>query len=197
MPEKEKMLDLLIKSKTRQKIIRLFLWNPKRDFNVAEIASAVQTKPERARQELLKLQEIDLVAMKKKGNLNIFSLNSDNYFLKEITGIMKKCFGIEDDIKQALEEIDGIVFAFLFGAYVKRHFKTKSDIELFIIGEVAKEKIQGAINPIKKFVGREINYRIASPKEFQAKKNEEPLKNILRCSLLILGEETKFKELSS
>ena len=191
------MLDLLIKSKTRQKIIRLFLWNPKRDFNVAEIASAVQTKPERARQELLKLQEIDLVAMKKKGNLNIFSLNSDNYFLKEITGIMKKCFGIEDDIKQALEEIDGIVFAFLFGAYVKRHFKTKSDIGLFIIGEVAKEKIQDAINPIKKFVGREINYRIATPKEFREKRKEEPLKKILRCSLLILGEEKEFKELSS
>ncbi len=191
------MLDLLIKSKTRQKIIRLFLWNPKRDFNVAEIAAAVQTKPETARQELLKLQEIDLVSLKKKGNLNIYSLNSDNYFLKEITGIMKKCFGIEDDIKQALEEIDGIVFAFLFGAYVKRHFKTKSDIELFIIGEVAKEKIQGAINPIKKFVGREINYRIASPNEFRDKKNEESFKNILRCSLLILGEEKEFQELSS
>ena len=191
------MLDLLIKSKTRQKIIRLFLWNPKRDFNVAEIAAAVQTKPDRARQELLKLQEIDLVSMKKVGKLNIYSLDSDNYFLKEITGIMKKCFGIEDDIKQALKEIDGIVFAFLFGAYVKRHFKTKSDIELFIIGEVAKEKIQGAINPIKKFVGREINYRIASPKEFREKKNEEPLKKILRCSLLILGEEKEFQELSS
>ena len=191
------MLDLLIKSKTRQKIIRLFLWNPKRDFNVAEIAASVQTKPDRARQELLKLQEIDLVAMKKAGNSNIYSLNSDNYFLKEITGIMKKCFGIEDDIKQALEEIDGIVFAFLFGAYVKRHFKTKSNIELFIIGEVAKEKIQDAINPIKKFVGREINYRIATPKEFRAKKSEEPLKKILRCSLLILGKEKEFQELSS
>jgi predicted nucleotidyltransferase len=191
------MLDLLIKSKTRQKIIRLFLWNPKRDFNVAEIAAAAQTKPETARQELLKLQEIDLVAMKKKGNLNIYSLNSSNYFLNEITGIMKKCFGIEDDIKQALEEIDGIAFAFLFGAYVKRHFKTKSDIELFIIGEVAEDKIQGAINPIKNFVGREIKYHIASPKEFREKRKEEPLKKILRCSLLILGEEKEFQELSS
>jgi hypothetical protein len=191
------MLDLLIKSKTRQKIIRLFLWNPKRDFTIAEIAASVQTMPERVRQELLRLQEIDLVATKKKGNLNIYSLNSGNYFLKEITGIMMKSFGIEDDIKQALEEIDGIAFAFLSGAYVKRHFKTKSDIELFIIGEVAKERIQGAINPIKKFVGREINYRIATPKEFQAKKNEEPLKKILHCSLLIVGEEKKFQELFS
>ena len=191
------MLDLLIKSKTRQKIIRLFLWNPKRDFNVAEIAAAVQTKPETARQELLKLQEIDLVSMKKKGNLNIYSLDCGNYFLKEITGIMKNCFGIEDDIKQALEEIDGIAFAFLFGAYVKRHFKTKSDIELFIIGEVEKEKIQGAINPIKNFVGRAIKYHIASPKEFMEKRKEEPLKKILRCSLLIVGEENKFKEISS
>ena len=110
---------------------------------------------------------------------------------------MKNCFGIEDDIKQALEEIDGIAFAFLFGAYVKRHFKTKSDIELFIIGEVEKEKIQGAINPIKNFVGREIKYHIASPKEFMEKRKEEPLKKILRCSLLILGEENKFKEMSS
>jgi predicted nucleotidyltransferase len=191
------MLDLLIKSKTRQKIIRLFLWNPKRDFNAAEIAAAVQATPATTKRELLKLQEIDLVAMKKKGNLKIYSLNSDNYFLKEITGIMKKCFGIEDDIKQALEEIDGIVFAFLFGAYVKRHFETKSDIELFIIGKVAKEKIQGAINPIKKFVGREIKYRIASPKEFKEKRKEEPLKKILRCSLLILGEEKEFQELAS
>jgi predicted nucleotidyltransferase len=191
------MLDVLIKSKTRQKIIRLFLWNPRREYRVAEIAAAVQTTPEKVRQALLKLEEIDLVSVKKSGKLNIYSLNSDNYFLKEISGIMKKCFGIEDDIKQALEDIEGIAFAFLFGAYVKRHFKTKSDIELFIIGETAKEKIDGAIDPIKRFIGREINYRIATTKEFREMKKEESLNKILRCSLLILGEETKFKELST
>jgi len=190
------MLDLLIQSKIRQKIIRLFLWNPKREFNLSEIASAVQTTPGTAKRELQKLLEIDLVYFKKKGNLSIFTLNSGNYFLKEIRGIMKKTFGIEDDIKQALVEIEGIIFAFLFGAYVKRHFKTKSDIDLYIIGEVAKDKILSAISPIKKFIGREINYHIASRKEFLAKKNEESIKNILRCSLLILGEEKEFQELS-
>lgn len=191
------MIDLLIQSKIRQKIIRLFLWNPKREFNLSEIASAVQTTPRTAKRELQKLLEIDLVYFKKKGNLSIFTLNSGNYFLKEIRGIMKKTFGIEDDIKQALVEIEGIIFAFLFGAYVKRHFKTKSDIDLYIIGEVAKDKIQSAISPIKKFIGREINYHIASPKEFQVKKNEEPIKNILRCSLLILGDQNEFETLSS
>lgn len=191
------MIDLLIQSKVRQKIIRLFLWNPKREFNLSEIASAVQTTPGTAKRELQKLLEIDLVYFKKKGNTSFFTLNSGNYFLKEIRGIMKKTFGIEDDIKQALVEINGIVFAFLFGAYVKRHFKTKSDIDLYIIGEVAKDKIQSAISPIKKFVGREINYHIASRKEFLAKKNEEPIKNILRCSLLILGDQNEFETLSS
>jgi predicted nucleotidyltransferase len=191
------MLDLLIQSKIRQKIIRLFLWNPNREFSLSEIASAVQTTPGTAKRELRKLLEIDLVYFTKKGNKSIFTLNSGNYFLKEIRGIMKKNFGIEDDIKQALAEIEGIFFAFLFGAYVKHHFKTKSDIDLYIIGEVAKDKIQSAISPIKRFVGREINYHIASPKEFKARRNEEPLKNMLRCSLLILGDQVEFETLSS
>ncbi len=110
------MFDLLIRSKIRKKIIRLLLFNPKRECYLSEIASAVQTTPATARRELRKLLEIELIYFKKKGKLSIYNLNSDNYFLKEISGIIKKTFGIENDIKQALFEIDGIVFAFLFGS---------------------------------------------------------------------------------
>jgi len=54
-----------------------------------------------------------------------------------------------------------------------RHFKTKSDIGLFIIGEVAKEKIQDAINPIKKFVGREIQLSHRHPQGNSGKKEKK------------------------
>jgi predicted nucleotidyltransferase len=187
------MIDLLIRSKIRQKIIRLFLFNPKREFSIPEIASAVQTTPATAHRELRKLLEIDLVNFKKKGNLGIFNLNPYNYFLKEIRGIMKKSFGIEDDIKNALVEIDGIVFAFLFGSYVKGHFKTNSGIDLYIIGEVAEDKIQSAISPIKKFIGRDVHYHIASPKEFRSKRDKALIKKISRSSHLLIGNQDEFE----
>ena len=84
------MFDFLVKSTIRQKIIRLILFNPAKEFYLTEIARTARTTPGTAQRELRKLQKIDLVRFKKKGNLSIFSLNSRHYLLDEIMSIMKK-----------------------------------------------------------------------------------------------------------
>jgi predicted nucleotidyltransferase len=189
------MFDLLIKSKIRQKILRLFFTNPRKEFFLSEIASAVQTTPGTAQRELRKLVTIDLINFYKKGNLSIYALNPRHYLLKEISSIMKKTFGIEDEIKQALAKIEGIIFAFLFGSYVKKDFKSDSDIDLYIIGDTQEDVLFKALSPIEASIGREINFHRSSLLEFRAQCESSFVQNIIKNNLLLIGNKNEFKTL--
>ena len=189
------MFDLLIKSKIRQKILRLFITNPSKEFYLSEVASAVMTTPGTAQRELRKLVTIDLIHFHKKGNLSIYALNPRHYLLKEISGIMRKTFGIEDEIKQALAKVEGIIFAFLFGSYVKSDFKSDSDIDVYVIGDVQEDVLLKALSPVEASIGREINFHRSSLLEFRSNCESAFVKDIIKNNQLIIGDENEFKTL--
>jgi predicted nucleotidyltransferase len=189
------MFDLLVKSKIRQKILRLFITNARKEFYLSEVASAVQTTPGTAQRELRKLVTIDLIHFHKKGNLSFYALNPRHYLLKEISGIMRKTFGIEDEIKQALAKVEGIIFAFLFGSYVKSDFKSDSDIDLYIIGDTREDSLLKVLSPIEASIGREINFHRSSLLEFRANCESSFIKSVIKNNRLIIGDANEFKTL--
>jgi len=188
------MLDLLTKSKIRKKIILLFVYNQRREFYLSEIARLVKTSAGTAQRELNKLLHMDLLSFQKKGNLNIYSLNVRHPLLEEIESITRKTFGIEVELQAELNKIRHISYAFLFGTYVKGGFKSDSDIDLYIIGNVDEDQLFDATQRVEEIVGREINYHISGIREFkdQAKKDYFH-KDIIKNYTLLLGDENAFR----
>ncbi|HQE64735.1 MAG TPA: nucleotidyltransferase domain-containing protein [Candidatus Saccharicenans sp.] len=48
--------------------------------------------------------------------------------------------------------------------------KEKSDIDLFIVGEIEESKLHEQLSNIEKEIGREINYTLMTKKEFMERK---------------------------
>ena len=189
------MLDILTKSKIRQKIILLFLCNPKKEFYLSEIARAVETSAGTAQRELNRLLKSDLIVFKRKAGLNIYAVNSGYSLLGEVESIVKKTFGIEIELKRELAKIKNISFAFLFGSYAKGGFKAESDIDLFVIGDVDEDQVFKAVRAIENIIKREINYHITTRKEFSAKKKKNGFyKDILRDYVLLIGKNSEFRK---
>ena len=190
------MLDLLTKSKIRKKIILLFVYNQRREFYLSEIARHVKTSAGTAQRELNKLLGMDLLSFQKKGNLNIYSLNNRHPLLEEIESITKKTFGIEVELQTELNKIKHINYAFLFGTYVKGGFKSNSDFDLYIIGDVDEDKLFDATQRVEDTVGREISFHLSSVQEFKEQaKNNYFHKDILEKYILLIGEEDGFRSL--
>jgi len=190
------MLELFTKSRIRQRIILLFVYNQNKEFYLSEIAKIVRTSAGTAQRELNKLLHSDFIIFKKKANLNIYILNTHYSLLKEIESIVKKTLGIEVELKKELSRIDDISFAFLFGSYVKGGFKSDSDIDLFIIGEVDEDQVFKAVQKVEEIVRREINYHIANKTEFLKKKKSNYFyKEIVESFTLLIGDDDEFRRL--
>jgi len=190
------MLDLLTKSKIRQRIILLFIYNQNKEFYLSEVANLVKTSAGTAQRELNRLLQSDFLVFKKKANLSIFRLNKRYLLLNEVESIIKKTFGIEVELKNELSEINKISFAFLFGSYVKGGFRSDSDVDLFVIGDVDGDQVFKAVKKVEEIIGRAINYHIANKSEFNKKKKTSYFyKEIVANYDLLIGDEREFKKL--
>lgn len=189
------MIDLLGKSRIRQKVIVLFVYNPEMEYHLSAIARAVGTSAGTAQREVNRLIKSDFLLFKKKANLNIYRLNTRFTLIKEVRSIVRKTIGVEVDLKRELSQIDGISYAFLFGSYAKSGLKSDSDIDLYVIGDPDEESLFQAIQKIEARIGREINYHLAGDTEFfNKKKTNYFLKDISKNCLLIVGDKDEFQK---
>jgi predicted nucleotidyltransferase len=162
---------------------------------LSEIAGKVETSSGTAQRELNRLLEIDFLLFSKKGNLNIYRLNKNFALLDDFESIARKTFGIENEIRERLSSIRNISYAFLFGSYAKGGFKSDSDIDLFIIGDVVFDKVFAAVWQVEKVVGREINFHVVSDIEFTEKKTTNNFySNIFENIVMLIGNESEFRE---
>ncbi len=189
------MLKLLTKSKIRQKIILLFIYNPDGSYYINEIARLIKTSAGNTQRELRKLQEAGFLERDRKGNTVYFKINELNPLLPEIKTIVDKTIGLEKILAEELKEIKFIQFAFLFGSYVKGDFDSDSDIDLYIIGNINEKELHVMVRKAEEAVNREINYHFSTMDEFKEKlKTSFFHQEIAQNYILIIGDKNEFRK---
>jgi predicted nucleotidyltransferase len=184
------MLELITKSKIRRSIILLFIYNQSKEYYLSEIAKLVGASVGTVQRELNRLLRNDLIIFKKKAGLNLYALNKQYPLLGEIESIIKKTIGIEVELSREMSKIKEILFAFIYGSYVKGGFKHDSDVDLFIIGEPDEDKVFKAVQRVEKIAGREINYHLASKSDFAGKLEISSfIKDIVNKYILLKGDK--------
>jgi len=190
------MLDIFGKSKIREKIILLFVYNRRKEFYLSEIARHVKTSAGTAQRELNRLLAHAFITFTKRGNQNIYSLNENFSLLREIEGIIQKTLGIEAELRDGLKKLKGVKFAFLFGSYAAGGFKSDSDVDLFIIGSPDEDEVYQVVRKVEDLARREINYHLADEKEFIDKaRSNSFIRGILDKPLMLVGEEDALRGL--
>jgi predicted nucleotidyltransferase len=190
------MVDILFKSKIRQKILSRFFANEGRRFYINEMARLVNTTQGTCRRELNKLVDMGMLTAMKEGNLLYYQVNKQNPLYREFSAIIQKTIGIEAKLKNALQGFKGISYAFIFGSYAKREFKPESDIDVVIIGIIGEDSLIKVFKDVERAIGREINYHIYTEKEFKNKlRTDSFIKNIIKNHIIIKGDEAAFRKL--
>jgi predicted nucleotidyltransferase len=189
------MLNLITKSEIRKRIILLFFYNPKDSFYINQIARLVKTSSGNVQRELKKLEESGILSKEKKGNLSYFKINTANPLFGDFKNIVDKTIGVKSILEITLAKAKDIDFAFLFGSYVKGDFAFDSDIDLYIIGNISEKELHQLIRRAEEKIYREINYHLATRKEFQEKMKESFFhKEVLRKFILIIGDKDEFEK---
>jgi len=190
------MLNLISRSKIRQRIILLFVNNRGKEYYINEIARIVNTTSGTAQRELNKLIKNSFITYQRKGNLVLLRLNEANPLLKELVSIVNKTIGIESVLKEEFSKLSGLDYAFIFGSYAKDDFRAESDVDVYIIGEIDDDKLHTIINKTEKLIQKEINTHVCSLNEFKRKLKESFFeKDVVKKYLLIFGDGNEFTEI--
>ena len=169
------MLEYIITSKAKRNILKLFLTNPNTEFYVREISRRTGEPLNAVRRELGYLEKAGLVRSRHAGNLKYYSVVKEFPLYQELKKIVYATIGLGDYLAARLRESNQIELAFIYGSVARDEETARSDIDLFVVGEIDEDELHTLVYEVQKEVGREINYTLMSRAEFKKRlKNNNP-----------------------
>ena len=159
----------LFKSKARTAIFQLYFANTESSYYLRELERIFDIPVSILRKELMRLEEEEVFLSERKGNLLYYRLNTSYPLFEELKSIVRKTIGVEGLLRDAINSIEGVDTAFIYGSFAKGREKALSDVDLCFIGRVNEDQLIDKINAIEKSINREINYTLFSPEELKKK----------------------------
>ena len=104
------------------------------------------------------------------GRQKYFQLNREYPLFDEVRSIVAKTIGAVSLITQSLKKIEGIGEAYLYGSFARNQQDAASDIDVLVIGTPREEVLAEAVRKLERQLGREINYTVLAPKEFESRR---------------------------
>lgn len=181
----------------RSRVLGLLLLHPERTYYLREIARLTSTIPGTLKRELDKLMKVGLLTVKKVGNQNHYQANRECPIYEDLANILRKTSGLVDVLMGALLPIsEKIKSAFVFGSVASGNVNTKSDIDLMLIGDLTYAEVVSLMHPLQEQLGREINPKIFTVKEWQKlmQDNGAFVHDVLsKTKLFIIGDDQQLQ----
>ncbi|MCP4076495.1 MAG: transcriptional regulator [Gammaproteobacteria bacterium] len=167
------MLSMIIAdalfTKSQQRVLSILFSKPDAHFYTNEIVRQAGMGRGTITRELEKLASSGLVTVTKAGNQRHYQANQESPVYKELSGIVRKTFGIADVLKQALQPvIEKLELAFVYGSIAKGTETFDSDIDLMLIGGgLNYNEVIELLMPAEESLQREITPTLFTQKEYQ------------------------------
>lgn len=185
--------ELLFPNQYRRKVLALLLMNPYKWVHLRELARLTDASPGTLKKELDVLMGAGLLKSQKMGNQTQFSANTEHPVYPELFGLIRKTIGLHDVLASALEPLDGkLDVVFVFGSMAKETETSQSDVDVMVIGDVTFGEVINALYDVQTTVGREINPKVMSRTEWQAKQldgNSFVKELLAQPKIFIVGSE--------
>lgn len=176
------MLDSLITSKTRIKLILKFFLNPETRAYLRGLSEEFGESTNGIRVELNRLSDAGLLETLENGRTKLYRANADHPLFPELHSLVKKYLGIDKLIDTILAKMGSIDLAFITGDYAGGI--DSGLIDLVIVGDVNREFLQVLVQKAEGVIKRKIRFLVLNREEFTKLKNTLDVKD----ALLVWGE---------
>lgn len=175
-------VENLFGSKTRVRLLNLFLEHPTRPFYVREITRKVDAQLNSVRRELQNLidssvlkevegkiipTENDENGVAKKAKVEkkkFYVANTDCPFFEELRGMIKKMAILSNEsLVKELQDAGDLCLLLLTGRFIDN---TDVSSDVLIVGDISEKKMQEAMQHLESLLAREINYTYMPKDEF-------------------------------
>ncbi len=148
------MLESLITSKTRIKLLLKFFLNPGTTAYLREIASEFDESTNSVRLELNRLTKAKILISNSKGRTIQYQANTRYGFFKDIETVVKKYVGLDQLVKNVVQKLGELDSAYVIGDYAKG--VDSGLIDLALIGNVDEDQLRRLVSKTEMLINRKI-----------------------------------------
>lgn len=188
------MFEQLFGSKTRVKLLSLFLNNPGRPYYVREITRKIDEQINSVRRELSNLLSVGIVKSTSADNKLYYEVDTGYEHYEPLRQIFtsvdvgKKKDAVikeENTILTKLRTAGQLELAFLTGSFVRDDIV---GVDIVVVGDVNKAKLAKIIAEIEADEGRDLNYTAMTLEDYQYRigLNDRFLGSIMNSKRIVL-----------
>lgn len=167
------MIDALFGSKTRVKLLHLFLNNPGQAFYVREITRTIDEQINSVRRELSNMLEVGIITSDSADNKLYYQANQRyEYYMplraifadqKMGASVSAAQIGDAPAWQRLVTDLAGVRVAIAAGVLVKG---AVGGVDLLIAGDVTSRQMTRVVAAIESDIGRELSYTVLPYEEF-------------------------------
>ena len=187
------MLEDLVISKVRVKLLDIFFSNPTEIYHVRGLTRKTGEEINAVRRELFHLETAGILKKEPRGNRLYYWLSAGYPLYTELLAIVAKEIGLGEQIIKNRNRIGKILYCVFSRKLVERKERKEEEVDILIIGDIVMAELSGLIRSEEEKRGKEINYTVMTEEEFSfRKKRRDPfLSGILESGkVLIIGDES-------
>ena len=159
------MINTLITSKTRIKLLLKFFLNPGNSAYLRGLENEFGESSNAIRLELNRLEDANMLKTEVRGNKKVFSVNQEHPLYEEINSIVRKYFGLDVIVEWIAKRLGNLEAVYLTGDIA--HGKDVGLIDLILVGDIDQQYLLTLIEKAEKLIKRKIRYLIYSEEEFK------------------------------
>ena len=160
------MIDSLITSKTKIKLLLKFFLNPDNSGYLRSLASEFNESTNSVRVELNKLEDAQVIVSEKSGRNKIFKANINHPLFNDIRNIILKSSGIQSVIDNILNKLGDLQLAFITGDYARG--MDSGLIDLVVIGNnINQDELNRVCQKTESLISRKIRTIVYNEDEYQ------------------------------
>lgn len=170
------MIDALFGSKTRVKLLHLFLNHPGQSFYVREMTRLIDEQINSVRRELANMLAVGVITSDSADNKLYYQANQRYEYFTALRAIFAnqpidvaasastaKDDTVNEQYLSTIQSISSLRLAIVAGVLVKG---STSEVDVLLVGNLPPAKVKTAMKDIERLEGRELNYTVLPYEEF-------------------------------
>ena len=159
------MLEALITSKTRVKLLMKFFLNPDTRSYLRELALEFNESTNSVRLELNRLKKANLLSSENSGRTVQYRANIEHSLFSEIRSLVEKYMGLDQVVDKLVKKLGDVKSAYIIGDYARG--RDSGLIDILLIGKINQVELDRIAERRGKDISRKIRPLVVTVKELR------------------------------
>ncbi len=184
------MLEQLFSSKTRVKILTVYMTDPNREYYVRELTRKLNERVNSVRRELINLARVGILVGTSRDRKKYYKINKENIIFPDLRNLVLKARLVpRDKFIRKIKALGRVKYAILTGVFTGIDNK----VDMLIIGDISRPRLDKFMKVLKQDQGQDLNYTVMTSKEFKYRRDLDDrfLSSIFSNKYLVLVGDLK------